>query len=145
MIRIFKSEDIKQVMEIWLESNKDAHFFINDDYWQSNFDFVQQQILQAEVFVYETGGKIKGFIGVMDGYIAGIFVDKEYRCTVAGKRLLDHVKQRYNLLSLNVYRNNRGAVSFYLRENFSVISEDKDEDTGEIEYTMIWKRNKICD
>ena len=56
-----------------------------------------------------------------------------------GKHLLEYVKQTHSTLSLGVYQKNKRAVSFYLREGFSILSEELDEATGETEYTMIWK------
>lgn len=99
---------------------------------------VQEQLAQAEVYVYESEKSIQGFIGVVDSYIAGIFVNKKYRSLGVGKKLLNHVKQVYPALSLGVYQKNSRAIGFYLREGFFVTSEQTDEDTGEIEYTMKW-------
>lgn len=141
MIRKLQKADIEQVMQIWLNGNKEAHSFVPKEYWETNFDMVQEQLLQAEVFVYIKNGEIFGFIGIVDNYIAGIFVDKKHRSSGIGKKLLDRVKSQYHSLSLEVYRKNKRAVSFYLREGFSVLSEELDEATGEGEYTMVWELN----
>lgn len=87
-------------------------------------------------------GEICGFIGVQEDYIAGIFVKRDSRCAGIGKQLLDHVKENHSALTLNVYRKNRRAVEFYLREGFSVISEDIEPDSGEADKTMRWHRRK---
>ncbi len=64
-------------MKLWLSGNVDAHPFIPKEYWESNYSMVEEQILQAEVFLCEADGKIQGFIGIVGNYIAGIFVDKK--------------------------------------------------------------------
>lgn len=140
MIREFHESDTMEVMEIWLAGNKDAHPFIPKEYWISNQEAVQKQLLQAEVYVYETEGIIHGFIGIQKDHIAGIFVKGEYRCAGIGKHLLDYVKEKHPFLTLNVYQKNRRAVKFYKRERFSVISKDKDADSGEADETMRWQR-----
>lgn len=140
MIREFQISDTGQVMKLWLEGNEDAHSFIPKEYWHSHFDEVQEALLQAKVFVYDTDGTIQGFVGMMDEYIAGIFVDKTCRSAGIGAQLLSWMKQKYNTLSLSVYQKNSRAVAFYQREGFSIQSEGVDEDTGEKEYTMIWKK-----
>ena len=76
----------------------------------------------------------------MNEYIAGIFVDKSCRSTGIGTQLLTCVKEKYDILSLSVYQQNSRAVAFYQREGFSILSEGVDEDTGEKEYTMFWKK-----
>lgn len=139
MIRKFQTIDTEKVMQIWSNGNMDAHPFIPNSYWTSNFEIVREQLLQAEVFVSEWDGKIQGFIGIVDGYIAGIFVDGKYRSLGIGKKLLDYVKQKYSKLSLGVYQKNKRAAAFYFREGFFISSEGLDEATGEFEYTMIWK------
>ncbi len=140
MIRTLQSTDIDNVMRLWLSGNEDAHPFIPKEYWLAHFSAVQEQILQAELFVCETDHVIQGFIGIADGYIAGIFVDRPFRSCGIGKQLLDFTKQFHPALSLSVYQKNQKAVSFYLREGFSVLSQSLDEDTNEMEYTMIWNK-----
>lgn len=54
-------------------------------YWQANFEEVEKQLLKANIFVYDLNGETKGFIGLMDEYIAGIFVDKAYRSQGIGR------------------------------------------------------------
>lgn len=140
MIREFQRSDIEPVMKLWLFGNEDAHPFIPKTYWESNFEMVQEQLLQAEVYVYEVGGIIHGFIGVQGDYIAGIFVDKHSRSCGIGKQLLAYVKQKYDTLSLGVYQKNTRAAAFYQREGFSILSEAVDEATGEKEYAMFWEK-----
>lgn len=116
----------------------DAHPFVSEEYWHSHFTGVQEALLQARVFVYDINGKVLGFIGLMNEYIAGIFVDRNYRSTGIGTQLLTYAKQKYDTLSLNVYQQNLRAVAFYHKVGFSILSEGVDEDTGEKEYTMCW-------
>lgn len=139
MIREFNRSDTERVMDLWMLGNMDAHPFIPREYWKSNFEQVKEQILQAEVYVYVIHGTVQGFIGMVNEYIAGIFVDKTCRSSGIGTQLLAYVKQKYDTLSLNVYEKNSRAAAFYQREGFSVLSEGMDPDTGEKEYTMFWK------
>ena len=56
------------------------------------------------------------------------------------KLLLDYIKDKKVSLRLNVYQKNARAISFYQREGFIIQCEGLDEDTGEKEYTMLWKQ-----
>ena len=140
MIREFKMSDVEQVMKLWLAGNEDAHFFVPEEYWRIHYSEVQEALLEAEVFVYDTGEKILGFVGMINEYIAGIFVDKDSRSHGIGTQLLDYIKQRHDRFSLEVYQKNVRAIAFYRRENFSILSEASDEDTGEKEYIMVWEK-----
>ncbi|MBO5104283.1 MAG: GNAT family N-acetyltransferase [Ruminococcus sp.] len=140
MIRKFNKNDINRVMTIWLESNIDSHDFVNPDYWKDNYNNVMDMIQQAEVYVCESGGIIKGFIGLDGDYIAGIFVDKPYRSKGIGTALLNFVKEIRNRLVLSVYEKNKSAVRFYEKSDFIIESTGTDSDTLQTEYTMLWKR-----
>lgn len=138
MIRKFEREDTLQVMQIWLEGNIETHDFIRKDYWVSHCSLVQEQLLQADIYVYEQDKNIQGFVGMTGDYLAGIFVDKKHRSMGIGKSLLEYIKKNYPEFSLNVYQKNRRAVNFYLREGLFIDSKGVDEDTGETDYTMRW-------
>lgn len=141
MIRKIKLSDIEQVMRLWLEGNMEAHSFISAGYWKSNAPSVQEQLLQAEVYVYEKNGIIQGFAGMQGNYLAGIFIEKSVRSTGIGKQLLDHIKGIHSPLYLKVYQKNSRAIMFYQREGLVITSEGLDEETGHHEYTMTWKEH----
>lgn len=146
MIRMFDACDLDQVMELWLNGNIEAHDFIPRNYWESNAPMVREQLLQAEIYVYETDGKILGFVGLQGDYLAGIFVDRHARSIGIGGQLIHYVQKIRRTLTLNVYRKNQRAMEFYLREGFSVLSEDIDEATGETDIVLSWKfeeRNRL--
>lgn len=142
MIRKFQQGDTERVMQIWLEGNIETHDFIPKDYWVSNYPLVKKQLSQADIYVYEVDEKIQGFVGMMGDYIAGIFVDKNFRSMGIGTTLLEYIKGISSSFSLNVYQQNQRAVDFYLREGLLVVSEKLDEDTGKIDYTMLWDKNR---
>ena len=140
MIRELQKADLNKVAEIWLDTNLQAHYFIPAQYWKSNFESVKELLPQAEVYVYENGQKIQGFIGLNGEYIEGIFVSGEIQSQGIGKLLLNFVKDRRSKLSLNVYQKNTQAIHFYQREGFTIQREGLDEATGEKDYVMIWRQ-----
>lgn len=140
MIREKNNEDIKKIMDIWIKSNLDAHNFINKDYFYNNFDIVKEAIKNTTIYVYEENNSIIGFVGISDGFIEGIFVDKKYGSKGIGKKLIDYCKEKYNILTLNVYCKNERAVSFYKREGFSVYEKKEEKENNEFEYVMKWKK-----
>ena len=143
MIRKLQKVDINRVADIWLKTNLKAHFFIPEQYWISNYEFVKEMLPQAEVYVYEDDKMIQGFIGVSDEYIEGIFVSDEMQSCGIGKMLLDYIKDKKDKLQLKVYQKNVGAMSFYQREGFTIQSESMDEFTREKEYVMNWESSGI--
>ena len=142
IIRNFNDFDLKRVMRIWYEGNLEAHDFVDKNYWEKNFGFVKRSLPESEVYVYEIDGYVVGFVGIDEGYIAGLFVDKEYRGVGIGTKLIEYVKELYDFFTLHVFENNYGAVTFY--ENRGLIKKEESihEDLGEVEYLMYYRRKK---
>ena len=140
MIREFKADDLDAVMEIWFQTNVEAHDFIPESYWRKNYESVKGMLPDAEIFIYEDGNIIHGFVGLMKDYIAGIFIKRNCQSQGIGKSLLAYCKGSHTKLSLHVYKKNTRAVNFYLRESFMVSKEQTDENTGEIELAMNWAK-----
>lgn len=142
MIRALKENDLTAVMQIWLDTNIEAHKFIQKEYWTNNYTAVKEMLPQAEVYVYEDDNthQIIGFIGLTNNYIAGIFIKEASRSKGIGKQLLSYVKELKSVLRLRVYQKNIRAVSFYLREQFIIQSESMDDNTNEKEFIMNWSK-----
>ncbi len=140
MIRIFNIDDLDNIMNIWLNNNIKTHNFIDKNYWINNFDYVKTLLPTSEIYVYEINNSIIVFIGINKNYIEGIFIKEEYQNKGVGSKLLNYIKNLYNELYLNVYKNNDNAIEFYKKHNFNIIKEKIDENTNEIELVMQYKK-----
>ncbi len=140
LIREFETDDLDRVMKIWLESNIKSHHFIDESYWQGNYDFVKDLLLKSPVYIYQECKTIVGFVGLVDSYIGGIFVDANNQSKGIGKALLDYIKKQHKELNLQVYKKNIRAIDFYKRERFLVVKEQIDTNTNEIELVMNWSK-----
>ncbi len=134
MIRKFRTDDLEQVMGLWLATNISAHDFIS-----AKYALVKKMLPQANIWVYEKNNEIWGFIGLQDTYIAGIFVADKAQGKGIGSELLAKAKQQKSQLSLAVYTKNERALNFYQRADFTVVNEQLDETTGQVEYLMKWQ------
>ena len=140
MIRKLRKTDLDEVAYIWLHTNKKAHDFIAETYWDEHFEMVKGMLGDAEIYVFEEQGQIKGFVCLDGEYIEGIFVREKEKSLGIGKQLLDFAKSLKGQLKLNVYQKNERAIKFYTREQFEIQDEQTDEATGEAEYLMLWKK-----
>jgi putative acetyltransferase len=139
MIRKFKEDDLNTVMQIWFDTNIKAHHFISRQYWIDNYEMVKGILPKKEIYVYEDDNTNQ-INGLMDNYIAGIFVNKNNQSRGIGKQLLDYVKEIKETLNLSVYQKNIRAISFYQREQFIIQSEHIDNDNNEKEFIMTWNK-----
>lgn len=145
MIRKFENSDIDDVMQIWKNENIQAHNFIPKEYWESNYEYVKKLLPKSEIYVYIENDKIKGFIGINENYIEGIFVNSNYQNKGIGTALINKAKEEKEELTLNVYEKNREAIKFYEKNGFEIVKESVDKETNEKEYRMLWnKRDFKC-
>lgn len=142
IIRKFNEMDLKRVMRIWYDGNLEAHDFIPKEYWDKNISYVKRNLPQLEVYVYEVDGYVVGFVGMDEGYVSGLFVDKEYRGVGIGTKLVSYVKELYDFFTLHVFENNYGAVTFYENRGLLIKEESVHEDLGEVEYLMYYRKKK---
>lgn len=132
---------LNQILAIWLQGNLDAHSFISSSYWQSNYDEVKKALPSAKIYIAIKNSRILGFLGITHGYIAGLFVDKQWRHHGIGTQLLNSAKRDHQELQLYVYIKNAAAVTFYKRNHFKIIKKQVDLATQEVEYRMKWRKN----
>lgn len=100
---------------------------------------MKELLLQTTVYVYEDNQGIRGFIGLNNEYVEGVFVSEGMQSHGIGKVLLNYAKDKRSKLLLNVYQKNTRAISFYQREGFEIQNSGLDEATGEKEYVMVWQ------
>ena len=142
MIRGFETSDTEQVMAVWLDATKKGHFFVDDSYWEKTAVIVREQYIPvAETYVYEKEGKILGFVSILsEDTIGGLFVDVDkHRCGI-GKALVDHVKEKFEFLSVSAFKKNLNARAFYEKQGFVFDYEQTDLNTNELECVYNWKR-----
>lgn len=136
----FSDRDLEQLAQIWLNGNLQAHSFIPAQYWKNQFVNIKKMLPEANIFVYRNNETIVGFLGELDGYIAGLFVDMNYRNQGVGSRLINYLKQINDKLTLSVYVDNINAVNFYENKDFIIDSVGVDTETDSKEYHMIWEK-----
>ena len=95
MVRDYRPSDLDRILKIWLQANIQAHDFIDRSYWEENSGLVRQLLPQARVFVWEQGGEIQGFAGIVEENIEGIFVSEQYRSKGIGAARLQEAKRRF--------------------------------------------------
>ena len=139
MIRKMKDSELEKVSQIWLDSNLEAHDFIDKNFWLDNYPMVKEQFKTAEIYV-DAESEVKGFVGLQGDYIAGIFVEKSYRNQGVGKKLINFLKKNHQELSLDVYDKNIRAKQFYEKNGFEVSTQSIERETGEKESRLVWKK-----
>lgn len=144
MIRAWRSKDLSPLLALWMESTSFAHPFIDVRYWQDSEALVRDAYLPvAKTWVWEENGELQGFISVMDAqFIGALFVRPAAIGRGIGKALMDHAKQRFNWLSLEVYQKNVRAVNFYHAQGFRIEGSAWQEETRHPTWIMNWQADQ---
>lgn len=140
MIRSFKQEDLDSIMDIWLNNNITFHSFVPKEFWIDNYDFVKYALPNSTIHIFEEDDIVKGFVGVVNGKIEGIFVKEEYQSSGIGRKLLDELKKSNKTLTLSVFQKNERAIKFYQKNGFNIISTEECTFQNEVEYKMRWQK-----
>lgn len=142
MIKQLELHEINEVMDIWLKTNITAHNFIPEKYWFDNYNTVKEEYIPGSTtFIYKEDIVIKAFISIMNNsFIGALFVSEDYQGSGIGRKLLNHCKSLYSTLELCVYADNTSAVEFYKHCGFIIKSEQPNEDSGAMEYIMLWTK-----
>lgn len=126
MIERMSEQQLAAVMKIWLAGNLESHPFIDPQYWQDHFSAVKDAMRTATVYCF-IDPEVKGFIGLQDNYVAGLFVAREFRGQGIGSKLLEFAKKDHQLLTLDAYRKNPAAIKFYQSHQFRIVDLTADE------------------
>ncbi|KAA3639895.1 MAG: GNAT family N-acetyltransferase [Bacteroidetes bacterium] len=129
------------VVELWYETSLVAHDFIPASYWAKHKKAMASVYLpNSETYLAIENEKIAGFISMATNYLAAIFVDNKFQGKGIGKKLLNFIKEKRATIQLKVYKQNTTSVGFYKSQNFKIISESIEEETGKREFMMEWKK-----
>lgn len=133
-----KENELDAVHALWLKINLETHTTIDPNYFIDNSDKVKEALKDATIYVYKEDNTIIAFIGLIDDYIAGIFVDR--RSKRIGYKLMKHIQNKHTNLNLHVFSDNIRAINFYKKHKFKEIESSFNEDVSAYETLMSWQK-----
>jgi len=132
VIRAYDPEgDLKKLSRIWLDASLLAHPFIGEQRLLEQRALIEDQYLpNAETWVACLSGQACGFISLLDSFVGGIFVSPDCQGLGIGRQLVLHALALKGELELEVYTDNRQAVTFYTKLGFQELSRRRLDDEG---------------
>jgi len=119
LVRSYQPDDRDRLLEIWLKASRVGHGFLTEEDLARQSEIVRDTYLPtAENWVARRNGRVLGFIGLLDSYIGGLFVDPAAHGSGLGRALIDHAAAIRETLDVEVYSANEGALAFYGRCGF---------------------------
>lgn len=131
MIRPYSNDDLDDVLDAWYLASQEAHPFLDEDFFETERTLISDQFVPAsETWVFETHGRVVGFVSLLDNEVGGIFVTPGHQSQGVGRALMDHVAATRPYLELEVFEANAIGRRFYDAYGFRAVAEGSDEATG---------------
>ncbi|OYR19784.1 GNAT family N-acetyltransferase [Brucella thiophenivorans] len=128
-IRAYEATDKPTLSSIWYRASIEAHAFLGQDLLRKQQMLIEDIYLEkSETFVAVIDGRPVGFIGLLDSFIGGLFVDPLNQGHGIGRQLIAHALAMKGKLSLEVYADNVRACAFYKQLGFHQISSRPKDD-----------------
>ena len=120
-IRTSVEADHSEIMRIWLDASRIGHPFLCEEELAYQKEEIETKYLgHVEMWVAETDNKkILGFIGLIDNFIGGLFVDPVHHRHGIGKKLVLWARELKKVpLEVDVFLENESARKFYNKLDF---------------------------
>ncbi|MCS3529800.1 GNAT family N-acetyltransferase [Chryseobacterium sp. JUb7] len=130
-IRIATSEDYPRIMEIWESAVKATHDFLAKD----DFDYFKEIIPRdylpnLEVYLISDNNNLQGFASVAEGNLEMLFIHNDARGKGLGKELYQFMKEKTNLIKVDVNEQNPQAIGFYEKLGFKQVGRSEKDGSG---------------
>lgn len=130
-IRSYAPRDLLQLLEVWEQGSRVGHSFLPDDFLEAERDMIRDVYLpRVETWVYEEGGRVVGFISLIENEIGALFIHPSYHRRGIGRALMELAMGLHPVLEVEVFERNEAAVAFYSQCGFVRMSDYRHPGTG---------------
>lgn len=132
MLRPYQPRDQPDVLDVWYRASSIAHPYLSADFMaRERVELGDHWLEVADTTVYESAGRVVGFISLIGNEVGGIFVDPGHQGLGVGQALMGHAEGTRPFLELTVFAANTAARRFYDRYGFEPVAETTHEETGQ--------------
>ena len=130
MIRKYDPDDFSELLDVWYDAARLAHPFWTPDHFERERRDISQKLLPtAETWVFESEGRVVGFVSLLGNEVGGLFVAPGSHRKGIGRALMDHARASRDHLELDVFEANDIGRAFYDAYGFVVVGK-RLEETG---------------
>jgi putative acetyltransferase len=131
MIRAFQPDDLDDVIRVWLASTIPGQSFLPAAHWRAMEPVVREELMPiADTWVVEDDGEVVAFMSLLDDLIGGLFTHPDHQGEGHGRALVEHARQRFAPVFVEVFEANENAMRFYRNRGFVDHERRVDEESG---------------
>jgi putative acetyltransferase len=131
MIRAFEPDDADDVIRVWIASTIPGQSFLPEEYWRAMEPAIREDLMPiAETWVVEEDGELVAFMSLLDDLIGGLFTHPDHQGKGHGRALIEHARERYDPVFVEVFEANADAKRFYRRRGFVDYQRRVDKESG---------------
>lgn len=132
MLRPYTSADLGDLLDVWYRASLIAHAFLPEEFLATEQRQIAEQWLpMAETFVYESDGRVVGFLSLIGNDVGAIFVDPDHQGRGIGRALMDRARDSRPYLELDVFEANAIGRRFYDAYGFAFVNRHIHEASGQ--------------
>ncbi len=136
-IRPYTDEDLNGLLRVWYRASLIAHSFLPEGFFETERRQIAEDWLPiAETTVYESDGRVVGFLALIGNEVGAIFVDPDAQGRGIGRTLMDAARDSRPFLELHVFEANSIGRRFYEAYGFELIDRHVNEATGQPELRL---------
>lgn len=124
------SDDYKDIINIREKSVTATQSFLSFNDKQDIKREISLYLPQLDVQLQYVDSSLIGFSAVNKNHLEMLFLKSNKTGKGYGKQILQALIDVYNVITVDVNKDNLNAKSFYLKNGFSIISEDPTDDAG---------------
>lgn len=133
VIRSFVEQDLGELLDVWYQASLTAHPFLSQEFLAAErSEIAKDWIPQSETTVYESDGRVVGFLSLIDNEVGAVFVEPDFQGRGIGRSLMDRARESRPYLELDVFEANAIGRRFYDSYGFELVSRHIDEASGHV-------------
>lgn len=119
------------MIRVWIASTIPGQSFLPEEHWRAMEPAIREDLMPiAETWVVEEDGELVAFMSLLDDLIGGLFTHPDHQGKGHGRALIEHARERYDPVFVEVFEANADAKRFYRRRGFVDYQRRVDKESG---------------
>lgn len=119
------------MIRVWLASTIPGQSFLPEEHWRAMEPAIREDLMPvADTWVVEEDGELVAFMALLGNLIGGLFTHPDHQGEGHGCALIEHARERYAPVFVEVFEANEAAIRFYRGRGFVDHERRLDDESG---------------